>query len=187
MFESVISDAKSSAGSFVAKYLARASVVVPFAIALGFATASVALILIAHFGSIVAYSMIAGGFTVIGLVSAVAVSIKEREDAIAARPDNNQAVVSEAPASTTEAPIDVPALAALVIPLILTQLHSATADKGANVVIRHIPLVTFAALLALLLWPVEPEVHDGQPGSDSNKPNGMSPPGDDASPHSGAR
>ena len=187
MFEGLINDAKSSAGSFVAKYLARASVVVPFAIALGFATASVALILIAHFGSIVAYSMIAGGFTAIGLVSAVAVSIKEREDAIAARPDNNQAVMSEAAGSTTEAPIDAPALAALVIPFILTQLQSATADKGANMVIRNIPLLTFAALLALLLWPVEPEAETGQPGTGSNKPNGMSPPGDDASPHSGAR
>jgi hypothetical protein len=50
MFESIISDANSSAGSFVAKYLARASVVVPFAIALGFATASVSLILSARFG-----------------------------------------------------------------------------------------------------------------------------------------
>lgn len=187
MFESIISDAKSSAGSFVAKYLARASVVVPFAIALGFATASVSLILSARFGSIVAYSMIAGGFTAIGLVSAVAVSIKERANAIAARPDNNQAGMSEAAASAPEAPIDVPALAALVIPFILTQLGSATADKGTNVVLRNIPLVTLAALLALLLWPVEPEAQNVQPGTGSNNSNGMSPAGDDANPHFRAR
>ncbi len=47
--------------------------------------------------------------------------------------------------------------------------------------------LTLAALLALLLWPVEPEADAGRPGTGSNKPNGMSPQGDDTGPHYGAR
>ena len=185
MFENLINDAKSSAGSFVAKYLARASVMVPFAIALGFATASIALILIARFGSVVGCLIVAGAYTAIGLVSALAVSRKEREAAIAPRPANSQAETSAAAASTTEAPIDMAALVALVIPFLLTQLKSAPAENGANVIVRNIPLVTLAALLALLLWPVEPETHTGESEAGSNGLNDMSPPDDDTVLHYG--
>jgi len=181
----LINDAKSSAGSFVAKYLARASVMVPFAIALGFATASVALILIARFGSIVGCLIVAGAYTAIGLVSALAVRIKEREAAIAPRPAHSQAEQSEAAASTKEVPIDMAALAALVIPFLLTQLKSAPAEKGANVLVRNIPLVSLAALLAFLLWPVEPETQTGESGAGSNGLDDMSRPGDDTVPHYG--
>ena len=41
MLRGLISDAKSAAGSLIAKYLARASVVAPFVIALAFATAAI--------------------------------------------------------------------------------------------------------------------------------------------------
>ena len=42
MFRGLINDAKSAASSLVLKYVARASVAIPFVIALGFALAALA-------------------------------------------------------------------------------------------------------------------------------------------------
>jgi hypothetical protein len=58
MFRGLINDAKSAAGSVVAKYAARASVAVPFFIALGFATAAVTLMLVEQFGHRNAYLIV---------------------------------------------------------------------------------------------------------------------------------
>jgi hypothetical protein len=62
MFRGLINDAKSTAGALVAKYLARASMAVPFVAALGFVTAAITLMLVERFGHIAAYWMVAGGF-----------------------------------------------------------------------------------------------------------------------------
>ena len=43
------------------KYVARASVAIPFVIALGFALAAIAVMLVERFGHVTAYWMMAGG------------------------------------------------------------------------------------------------------------------------------
>jgi len=53
MFRGVINSAKNAASSLVVKYLARASVAVPFVLAAGFALAG--LMLSQRFGSLTAY------------------------------------------------------------------------------------------------------------------------------------
>jgi hypothetical protein len=79
MFQGIINNAKAAAGSMVAKYAARASVAVPFIVALGFATAAVTLMLVEQFG----HFMVAGGFTVIGLLAALIVRTKEHDEVVA--------------------------------------------------------------------------------------------------------
>ena len=74
MFQGLISDAKAASGLLIDKYFARASVVVPFVVALGFATAAITLMLVNRFGYIAAFWIIAGGFTLIGLVATRVVS-----------------------------------------------------------------------------------------------------------------
>lgn len=74
MFQGLIDDAKAAAASLVGKYLARASVAVPFLIAFGFATAAVHLTLTEQFGATNASLMMAGGFCAIGVVAALAVT-----------------------------------------------------------------------------------------------------------------
>ena len=69
MFRGLINDAKAAAASLVGKYLMRASVAVPFVVAFGFGVAAVTLMLIDRFGAINAYLMVAGGFTLIGLIA----------------------------------------------------------------------------------------------------------------------
>ena len=83
MFQGLINDAKSAVGSLVAKYLARASVAVPFVVALGFATAAITFTLVEKFGAITAYWIVAGGFTLIGLIATLAVTVKEQEEEVA--------------------------------------------------------------------------------------------------------
>ena len=66
MFRGLISDAKAAAGAVIVKYVARASVAVPFLIAGGFATAALTVMLVDRYGAQTAYWLLAGGFTLIG-------------------------------------------------------------------------------------------------------------------------
>ena len=65
------------------QYILGAVVVVPFVVALGFATAAITLMLVNRFGYIAAFWMIAGGFTLIGLVATRVVGDKENKADIA--------------------------------------------------------------------------------------------------------
>jgi len=79
MFRGLINDAKLAVGTVVSKYAVRATVAVPFVIALGFATAGATLTLVEHFGHREAYLMIAGGFTAVGLLAVLVVRTKEHQ------------------------------------------------------------------------------------------------------------
>jgi hypothetical protein len=59
MFRGVINSVKDAAGNLAAKYLARASVAVPFALAAGFALTALTVMLTQRFGSLTAYWVMA--------------------------------------------------------------------------------------------------------------------------------
>ena len=154
MFRGLINDAKSAAGSVVAKQAARASVVVPFMIALGFATAAVALTLIEWFGHRNAYLILGGGFSVIGLLTAVVVRNKEQEVVVA------EEKAAKADTAKAHVAVDtVAAVAAAELPMAL--LGALMTSSGGPVSIatvarfvgRNLPLVLFVAGLGVLLWP----------------------------------
>ena len=94
----------------IAKYLARASVALPFLLALGFATAAITSMLVERFGSIAGYWMVAGGLTLIGLVAALVVGVKEQEEEEVAE---KRAEASD----TAEVGADAAAQAAVQMPL----------------------------------------------------------------------
>jgi hypothetical protein len=60
MFAGLINQAKSAASGLVLKYVARASVAVPFVIALGFALAAITVMLVERFGHVTGYWLVAG-------------------------------------------------------------------------------------------------------------------------------
>lgn len=62
MLAGLINQAKLAASDLALKYLARASVAVPFVIALGFALAAVTVMLVERFGQVMAYWMVAGAW-----------------------------------------------------------------------------------------------------------------------------
>ena len=83
MFAGLINHAKAAVSGLVLKYVARASVAVPFVIALGFALAATTTMLVQRFGHVTAYWLVAGGLAAMGVVAAIAVSVKEQEEEVA--------------------------------------------------------------------------------------------------------
>ena len=65
MFSGLIREAKEAASGLLLKYVARASVAVPFAIALGFALAATTVMLVQTFGQVTAYWIMAAGLAVV--------------------------------------------------------------------------------------------------------------------------
>jgi uncharacterized membrane protein len=161
MFRGLINDAKSAAGSLVAKYLVRASVAVPFVVALGFSTAAITLMLIERFGAIAAYWMVAGGFTAIGLLATLVITVREHDE------ETTEKAAEQA--DTAEAATDATAQAAAQIPLALmgtvlsSPLGPGAVGGGLKAIARNLPLVVLAALIALLFWPTRegPELSSG--------------------------
>ena len=180
MFRGLINDAKTAAGSVITKYAARASVAVPFIIALGFVTAGVTLTLVERFGHRNAYFMVAGGFLVLGLLAATIVSVKEHDDVVA----DEQA----SKADTADVASDAAAAAAVQMPLaLLGALFSSPAGPSsllsiARVLGRHLPLVLMLVAMGVLFWPASAEetVADGDANDAADDPGVLRPNGNGA-------
>jgi hypothetical protein len=168
MFAGLINQAKSAASGLVLKYLARASVAVPFVIALGFALAAVTVMLVEHFGQVTGYWLVAGGLAAIGIVAAIAVSVKEQEEEQAeqlAEEADTAEVVSEA---TAQAVVQTPI--ALLGALFSMPGGSSSALSVARLLGRNFPLVLLLVAIGALFWPTdEPGETDAEQAS---RPNG---------------
>jgi hypothetical protein len=155
MFRGLINDAKVAAGSLIGKYVARASVAVPFIVALGFGTAALAVFLVDRFGHLYAYIILAGGFAFIGLVAMLAVNAKEQEeeaaDALAAKTDTKDVARDAAAQAAAQAPL------AMLGALLASPAGPSTLAGSAKLVARNMPLVVLLALIGLLFWPVKPQ------------------------------
>jgi hypothetical protein len=170
VFAGLINQAKSAASVLVLKYLARASVAVPFVIALGFALAAITVMLVERFGHVMAYWMVAGGLAAIGIVAAAAVSVKEQEDEEAeqaARDADTGDVVSEA---TAQAVVQTPI--ALLGALFSMPGGPASALSIARVLGRNFPLVLLLVMIGALFWPNEEAGSSGGEADTVRKPYG---------------
>jgi len=131
MFRGLINDAKAAAGSLVGKYLVRASVAVPFIVAAGFGVAALTVSLVASFGALHAYMMLAGGFTLIGLLAAFVVSVKEQEEEVAETKDEANDTASVASNAAAQAAAQVP-LAFILLAIIRLLFWSTESDAEAE-------------------------------------------------------
>jgi hypothetical protein len=109
VFAGLINQAKAAASGLVLKYVARAAVAIPFVIALGFALAAIAAMLVERFGHVAGYGIMAGGLALIGVIAAIVVSVKEHEDEVAdkkAEESDTQQVARDATVQAiTQAPL----------------------------------------------------------------------------------
>jgi len=172
LFAGVINHAKGTVSHLVLKYLARASVAIPFLIAFGFAIAAIAVMLVERFGHATAYWIMAAGLAAIGVIAAIAVSVKEHEEDAAtqkAEQTDTQEVVSEAAAQAMmEAPL------ALLGALFTAPEGPATALKLVRILARNFPLVLLLVLIGALFWPTSES--DGLAVDEpKRRPNGPSP------------
>jgi hypothetical protein len=173
MFRGLINDAKSAVTSTITKYLARASVAVPFVVAFGFATAALTLMLVERFGAIAGYWMVAGGFAAIGLVAALAVSVKEHEEEIAEKraEEHDTAEVGSDAAAQAAVQLPIAALGALLS----SSGGATTAVGGLKLLVRNMPLVVLLVLISMLFWPTDTDATQDEELA-AGKPNGMHPP-----------
>jgi hypothetical protein len=171
MLRELINDAKTAAASLVATYLARASVVVPFIAAAGFATAAITFLLVERFGPIAGCAVVAAGFTVIGMVATLLVTIKEQEEAAEAEAEAEEenAVTSAIDAVeqvVTQSPIE---LAGAL--LLSTPLGPRLLAAGANAAGRNLPILVLIVLISTLLWTENLDSGRSQPeAGDSSVP-----------------
>ncbi len=173
MFAGLIHQAKSAVSGLVLKYVARASVAVPFIIALGFALAAITVMLVERFGHVMAYWLVAGGLALIGIVASIVVSVKEHEEEVAeqqAERTDTQEVVSEAAAqAVVQTPI------ALLGGLFSMPGGTTLALRVAGLLGRNFPLVLLLVMVGALFWPA-PEDESSQEGLDVRRPNGSDDP-----------
>ena len=158
MFKGLINDVKAAAASFVGTYLARVSVAVPFLVALGFATAAIALELTERFGARNALWMLAGGFCAIGLLAAFAVTMKEQQEEMQAAEEQQRSeggIGEMTSAAASEAATQLPAALLSAFMQNPSSLSSLSGLPVARTVSRHMPLLLLLLLVGLLLWPTE--------------------------------
>jgi hypothetical protein len=176
VFAGLINQAKSAASDLALKYVARASVAVPFVIAAGFALAAITVTLVERFGQVTAYWLVAGGLAAVGIVAALAVSIKEEEEAKAeqvAEESDTQEVVSDAAAQAiAQTPI------ALLGALMTTPGGATSALGVARLLGRNFPLVLLLVMIGALFWP------NSQPPTDEDADIAPMPNGSDEMPSS---
>lgn len=169
MFAGLINQAKSAASHLVLKYLARASVAVPFVIAAAFALAAITVMLVERFGHVMAYWLVAGGLALIGVIASIVVSVKEREEQAAeqqvAKTDTGEVVSDATAQALAQAPIALLG-AAMTMPG-----GAAAALSAARVLGRNWPLVLLLAMIGALFWPTEDAPVDEDVAA-ARKPNG---------------
>ena len=170
MFKGLINSAKSAVSSLILKYVARASVAVPFVIALGFALAAVAAMLVDRFGHIAGYWLMAAGLAAIGVIAAIFVSAREQKEEVADQQAEAVDTSNVATQVASQAPL------AVLGGLLTLPGGATTALKVAQLLGRNYPLVLLAALIGLLFWPTPRD--DGETSISAFKPNGS----DEASP-----
>jgi hypothetical protein len=168
-----MNQAKDAVSGLVLKYVARASVAIPFVIALGFAIAAVSVMLVQRFGHVAAYWMMAGGLAAIGVIAAIAVSVKEHDEKVdeeKAEAADTQEVVSDA---TAQAMVQAPL--ALLGALVTAPGGPSSAIKVAGILGRNYPLVLLLVLIGALFWPTESKRPVADTDSTALKPNGRHP------------
>jgi hypothetical protein len=166
VFRKLIDDAKSAAVSTLTKYAVRMSVAVPFLVAAGFGTAAVTVMLVERFGSLKAYGLMAAGFAAIGLVSTIAVAVKEKEDVaedVAAEQNDTAEVATDAAA---QAAVQLPL--ALLGMLFTTPMGPSAALGGAKALGRNWPMVLMLVLVGLLFWPLENKEGETESAADED-------------------
>jgi hypothetical protein len=173
MFRALINDAKAAATSVVAKYLARASVAVPFLIAAGFAIAAITHMLIQRFGAVLGCWLLAAGFTLIGVVATLLVKVKEHEEEVAEQQAEAADTADVANEAAAQALMQAPL--ALVGGLLSTPLGPKSVANGAKLILRNLPLVVLLGLIALLFWPTQPTAAEGDEDQGEEQPPGPEP------------
>jgi hypothetical protein len=154
VFAGLINQAKGALAGLVLKYVARASVAIPFVFALGFALAALSMMLVQRFGYVTGYWTMAAGLAVIGTIAALIVSMKEHEEEVAEEKAEHVQTAGARTSPTTQALIQAPL--PLLGAIFSTPRGVTSALKLTRSLGRNLPLVVFIAMMGGLFWSREP-------------------------------
>jgi uncharacterized membrane protein YebE (DUF533 family) len=171
VFAGLVNQAKSAVAGLVVKYLARASVAIPFVIAFGFAVAAVAAMLVQRFGYVAGYWIMAGGLAAIGIIAAVAVRAKEHEAEVAEKEAEQTDTREIFSGATAQAMLQTPL--ALLGAAVSAPGGATSALKVARLLGRNFPLVLLLGMIAALFWPSEGEFDELEAEERDRRPNGF--------------
>ena len=170
MFAGLINSARSAVSGLLLKYVARASVAIPFVIAAAFALAAGTAMLVERFGHVAAYWMVAGGLAAVGIIAAAVVSAKEQQeeaaDKAAETTDTGEVVGAAAAQAMIQTPI------AILGALFSIPGGTSMALGGARLLARNLPLAALIAAIGLLLWPSHTQGAAVQSDEGPAPPNG---------------
>src|SRR5262245_33049119 len=80
MFSALLKRLKEKASGTIERYLLRASVGIPFALALGYLLAGATSMFATWYGATVSYYLMAGILAALGLLAVIVIAVKEKHD-----------------------------------------------------------------------------------------------------------
>lgn len=148
MLQELANRAQRAIDTVVSKYVSRLAVAVPFVVALGFGTAAASVKLTEMYGSMLANAVLAGVFTIIGVVTAAAIAVSHTAPELAAA----QPVGGVAEESATQQSSNEPLLPnADVMLAAVGAIGPAAMPFLFRLILRNLPLVLGVLVLAYLL------------------------------------
>jgi hypothetical protein len=169
VFAGLINQAKSAASHLVLKYVARASVAVPFVIGAGFALAAITVMLVERFGHVMAYWLVAGGLALIGVIASIVVTVKEHEEEVVeqqtAKADTEELISDATVQALAQTPV------ALLGAVMTMPGGAAGALSAVRLLGRNWPLVLLLVMIGALFWPTEHAAAE-EDAVVGHKPNG---------------
>jgi hypothetical protein len=175
VFEGLINEAETAADAVVTKYAVRATVVVPFLVALVFATLAITFLLVDRFGAIPAFLILTLVYGAVGTCAALSVTKSERKKAESRTVEQEASTKS----ATTQAAAAIVADAPLAIAAtLLSSLGGPTVALDATkAIIRNWPLVVLAGLVGVLVFSTAaPEAGSSDAEVDPDSLNGARAP-----------
>jgi hypothetical protein len=155
MFARLLNNAKSAVSGLLLRYVARASVAIPFVIAAGFALAAATAMLVERFGQLAAYWMMAGSLALVGVIAAAVVSVKEEQEEAAERDaeanDTGEVISDVAAQAMVQAPV------AALGTLFSIPGGTSVALGTVRLLGRNWPLAILIGLIGLMYWPSKPQ------------------------------
>ena len=153
MFSGMFARIRLAASSAMGSVLGRLAVGVLLIIAAAFAVAALTLALIDHFGSQIAYLILAIGFASLGGLVAVLLSAKEDE---AAAEEQARAVSASASASNSFINAETAlAVATTLAPMLMRPSNLTSVFGSARFLIRNLPLLILALAVLILVFPFD--------------------------------
>jgi hypothetical protein len=176
MFQGLLKRAERSIDSAVTKVVDRALMAAPFVVAGGFATAALTVWLVEHYGQVTAYTLMAGAFALIGLITMAVLGMgnaaQASSESAASEPEQTANASDDADAASD---MDLTALLTPEVRAILASAAPAAVPGIARGVTRNLPLILLLAVVGFVISRFTPTSSEPRSSSEPESPSERPP------------